>query len=195
LDRNDETIFWLNRFTGEAFPACRQTTERTGLQFSKLATRRTNPVNLEQRIELWREYENVAMHFNELLMRLRTQALGAVATIVAAAGLVFHQSTSTASEPWPIIAAVSVLLLFAWGSLWMIDVCYYSKLLRGAVNAIMELESGSEGNIFLSLKIETLVTGTVEARDRINWQVRYFYLPVALFLLGVTVTSVFYLLR
>lgn len=31
--------------------------------------------------ELWKSYEDVAMHFNDLLIRLRTQALAALATI------------------------------------------------------------------------------------------------------------------
>ncbi|WP_045057133.1 hypothetical protein [Aliterella atlantica] len=31
--------------------------------------------------QVWREYENIAMHFNELLIKLRVQALGAIAII------------------------------------------------------------------------------------------------------------------
>jgi hypothetical protein len=58
-------------------------------------------MDLNQRIELWDKYEKIAMHFNELLIKLRTQALGAVATIVTAAGfLVSRQSASIADEPW-----------------------------------------------------------------------------------------------
>jgi hypothetical protein len=147
-------------------------------------------VELEQRIKLWKEYENVAMHFNELLIRLRTQALGAVATIVTAAGLVIHQSGPATGEPWLAIGTISLLLLFAWASLWMIDVCYYSKLLRGAVNALIKIEKGSEDNIYLSLNIEELVTGNAVVSDRINWQVRFFYVPVALFLFCVTAVGI-----
>jgi hypothetical protein len=149
-------------------------------------------MELEQRMKLWKEYEGVAMHFNELLIRLRTQALGAVATIVTAAGLVLHQSGSTTTgEQWPAICAVSVLLLLVWGSLWMIDVSYYSKLLRGAVNALVEIENGSEEMINLSCHIEKLVTGKAGVSDRINWQVRFFYLPVFLFLFSVTALSIY----
>jgi hypothetical protein len=43
-------------------------------------------MDFKERMELWGKYEDIAMHFNELLIRLRTQALGAVATIVTAAG-------------------------------------------------------------------------------------------------------------
>jgi hypothetical protein len=31
--------------------------------------------------EVWTKYEDIAMHFNDLLIRLRTQALGAIAAL------------------------------------------------------------------------------------------------------------------
>jgi TRAP-type uncharacterized transport system fused permease subunit len=82
----------------------------------------------EQLVSIWDKYENVAMHFNGLLIHLRTQALGAVATVVTAAGFLFTRSPN---EPWWAVFAVSLLLLLAWCTLWMIDVCYYSRLLLG----------------------------------------------------------------
>lgn len=33
--------------------------------------------------EVWTKYEDIAMHFNDLLIKLRTQALGGVAAISA----------------------------------------------------------------------------------------------------------------
>jgi hypothetical protein len=68
-------------------------------------------VEPEQRIKLWDKYEQIAMHFNELLIRLRTQALGAVATIVTAAGFLVSRESV---EPWWAVSVVSVLLLIAW---------------------------------------------------------------------------------
>lgn len=35
---------------------------------------------------VWKEYEGIAMHFNELIIRLRTHALGGVAAISAIIG-------------------------------------------------------------------------------------------------------------
>src|SRR5258708_7784686 len=98
------------------------------------------------------------MHFNDLLIRLRTQALGGVATIVTAASfLTSRQSTSSPSEPWGEVAAVSILLLFAWATIWMIDVCYYSRLLRGAVVALLEIEKLTKGRINFSHTVEQVV--------------------------------------
>src|ERR1700726_4191555 len=114
-------------------------------------------MDFKERMELWDKYEDIAMHFNELLIRLRTQALGAVATIVTAAGfLVGRGSASVTDEPWWAVSAVSLLLLIAWCTLWMIDLFYYCKLLRGAVNSLLKLERESEGMIDLSTNIERL---------------------------------------
>jgi hypothetical protein len=53
---------------------------------------------------LWDRYENVAMHFNDLIIRLRTQALGALAGVVAISGLAvnFAQKAESRSQ-WVIL--------------------------------------------------------------------------------------------
>jgi hypothetical protein len=149
-------------------------------------------MDLNQRIELWDKYEKIAMHFNELLIKLRTQALGAVATIVTAAGfLVSRQSASIADEPWWAVSAVSSLVLIAWCTLWMIDLFYYCKLLRGAVNSLLRLERESGGTIDLSTNIERLFRPPDEHETRLNWPLWAFYGPIAAFLLVVTVFSIY----
>jgi hypothetical protein len=142
-------------------------------------------VDLKQRVEVWRHYEDVAMHFNELLLRLRTQALGAVSVIITGAGLfVGHQVTAQGDEggslvSWPVAAAVSVLLVVAWVTLWIIDVCYYSRLLRGAVNALLEIEKESEGQLQLSTRIEGMFGTPSANRTNLNWPVKFFYIPIS----------------
>jgi hypothetical protein len=37
--------------------------------------------------EVWKKYEEITMHFNDLLMRLRTQALAAVAALATIVGI------------------------------------------------------------------------------------------------------------
>jgi hypothetical protein len=148
-------------------------------------------MELRERIELWDKYEQIAMHFNELLIRLRTQALGAVATIVTAAGfLVSRQSASVSDEPWWAVSAVSLLVLIAWCTLWMIDLFYYCKLLRGAVNSLLRIERESGGLIDLSTNIERLFRPPDENETRLNWPLWAFYGPIAAFLLAVTAFSI-----
>jgi hypothetical protein len=54
------------------------------------------------------------------------------------------------------VSAVSSLVLIAWCTLWMIDLFYYCKSLRGAVNSLLRLERESGGTIDLSTNIERL---------------------------------------
>jgi hypothetical protein len=143
-------------------------------------------VESEQLISIWDKYENIAMHFNGLLIHLRTQALGAVATVVTAAGFLFTRSPN---EPWWAVFAVSLLLLLAWCTLWMIDVCYYSRLLLGAVNALIKIEKQSGGELELSTQVQKLFGVPREDSTRLNWQIYIFYVPVAAFLLSATGVS------
>lgn len=39
-------------------------------------------------VEVWKKYEDVAMHFNDLIMRWRLQAIGGLAGLVTLAGFV-----------------------------------------------------------------------------------------------------------
>src|SRR5688500_4996729 len=41
----------------------------------------------ERRIQLWTEYEKIAMHFNDLILRLRVQALSGITAILALSGI------------------------------------------------------------------------------------------------------------
>src|SRR5262245_11188735 len=50
----------------------------------------------QNHFELWSRYEDIAMHFNQLLITLRTQALGGVAAAVAIiVGLLAHRDSQS----------------------------------------------------------------------------------------------------
>lgn len=120
-------------------------------------------------LELWQKYEEIAMHFNDLLIKLRTQALGAVAAISTLVGI-FGRSGSDNRESWEISAAVFFFLCLFWLAIWIIDFCYYNRLLLGAVDAILELERESKirlrlQHINISTKIERAVAGECLAVD------------------------------
>lgn len=142
-------------------------------------------------IQLWAKYEDVAMHFNDLLMRLRTQALGAVAAIVAVASFVFEGGFGEERGlPWFSICVGSILLLCAWLMVFMLDAFYYSRLLTGAVDALLEIEKTSAGAIVLSTRIDGRFRKWSRSRKRgdpkgaINLAAfLLFYLPVGLALL------------
>jgi hypothetical protein len=137
-------------------------------------------------LDQWHKYEGIAMHFNDLLMRFRTQALGVLATVSALAGLIGKDS-ATAEADLPVF--FSVLLIF-WVAAWQLDQRYYSRLLEGAVNELEAFESASGGEgqqprIRLSSAIENVVGG----RDKSRCVVATFYIVIAfglLVLIGAT---------
>src|SRR6266849_2048762 len=128
-------------------------------------------------IDLWDKYEKIAMHFNDLLIRLRTQALGAAAAISALIGV--FGKTDSGLYSWHISAAVFFFLCVFWVAIWVIDFRYYHLLLVGAVDAIVDLEATSKTmthvtHIDISTRIEQAVSGelripkTPAERDRQN---------------------------
>lgn len=112
------------------------------------------------RFAVWQEYEKIAMHFNDLLMRLRTQSLGGVAAIAAFAGVIVHGDVP-ANLRWPVLAGAFALLLVFWVAVWVLDFKYYNRLLLGAVSALVDLEKKGTTErvdaLTMSTKIESAV--------------------------------------
>lgn len=118
--------------------------------------------------DLWEKYEQVAMHFNDLLIRLRIQALAGVAAISVVVGLFGKDANNGVS--WELATVVFGLLIVLWIAIWVMDMLYYNRLLMGAVTAILDLEAISGDNlrtrkIDLSTKIEQAVVGKLAKRD------------------------------
>jgi hypothetical protein len=108
------------------------------------------------------------MHFNDLLMKLRTQALAGVAALSALVGI-FGQTDKQATN-WKMAAIVFGFLICFWVAIWIIDFLYYNRLLLGAVRAILDLEENSKTqttikHIDVSTKIELAVAGELGVSD------------------------------
>ena len=111
--------------------------------------------------DLWAKYEDVAMHFNDLLIRLRTQALAGVAAVSTLVGIFTRTdpaSTASVHISWQIASDVFALLITFWVAIWIIDRCYYSRLLIGAVSALRAIERESrEANPSLAIDLSTQI--------------------------------------
>src|SRR5215831_9069321 len=81
---------------------------------------KTNLLNL---FLVWKEYEGVAMHFNDLLIRLRTQALGGVAALAALAGVMVRGDLVPMLR-WGVLACAFLLLILFWVAVWILDMRY-----------------------------------------------------------------------
>jgi len=68
------------------------------------------------RMTLWKEYENVAMHFNDLIIRLRSQSLGAVAAFATLAGVITKNDTGPQLR-WGLLTGAFGLLAVFWSRL------------------------------------------------------------------------------
>jgi hypothetical protein len=89
--------------------------------------------------KLWCKYEEITMHFNDLILKLRFQALAGVAGLSALVG-VFGRDVDDPTVRSAVISGVFVLLALFWIAIWALDHFYYDKLLTGAVHAVLKLE-------------------------------------------------------
>lgn len=134
--------------------------------------------------DVWKKYEDIAMHFNDLLIRLRTQALAGVAAIVALVG--FVAKIHDVKLSWEMAIAGFFILALFWIAIWIMDFQYYNRLLAGAVIALLEVEKLSKTqthirHINLSTTIEDAVVGalpTAQPNSKIMQGPRRFYILV-----------------
>ncbi len=113
--------------------------------------------------DAWNKYEDIAMHFNDLLIKLRTQALGGIAAITSIMAII---SKDSSGFNWGLMMGVFFFLIIFWIAVWLLDSKYYNPLLVGAVDAILEIEklSKTESTITelnLSHKIKDAVSGKI----------------------------------
>lgn len=122
--------------------------------------------------QLWAKYEDIAMHFNDLIIRLRTQALGGVAALSALVGI-FAKGESAPTSSWDLAAAVFIALCLFWVAIWILDFSYYNKFRTGSVYALLELEKASKnGKSFTEINLSTRVEDAVAKRLNFNLSCR-----------------------
>ena len=128
----------------------------------------------ESSFMLWSKYEEITMHFNELIIKLRVQALGGVTITGTIATAIFKGDNNTG-----ILKFLLPMYFFGWLAIYFLDIHYYDHLLTGAVNELLALEEKSD-NIKLSTTIKNEVEkGNFEGR-------RWFYGTVSIALLMAT---------
>jgi hypothetical protein len=109
---------------------------------------------------LWVKYEEVAMHFNDLLIRLRTQSLAGIAALAALVGIFSREGIADIHLDWIVAEAIFAAMIAFWIAIWCLDLLYYNRLLSGAVRAVTALERQTKpdaefsGEIDLSTLIE-----------------------------------------
>lgn len=105
----------------------------------------------------WWHYEELAMHFNGLIMQFRIQVLGGAGAIGALGSYVVNKADEVTGERNRLRAIVATGLWILILGAAMLDLFYYRQLLQGAVNAIITFEK-EHPEIQISTEIEH-VTG------------------------------------
>ena len=99
----------------------------------------------EYYFKVWKSYEDVAMHFNQLIIKLRIQSIGGIAALATILGIVLKSSYDKSETFNYGLAMLAIIcLIIFWIAIWTLDMRYYNRLLEGSVNAILELEKDKE---------------------------------------------------
>ncbi|AFY75998.1 MAG: hypothetical protein IGR93_17685 [Hydrococcus sp. C42_A2020_068] len=94
--------------------------------------------NFEKIFKIWEKYEDIATHFNELLIKLRIQALGGIAIIGTLATTTLLKESKVDLRQY--LLPLFFLLTVGWLALYFLDIYYYNCLLQGAVESIKTIE-------------------------------------------------------
>src|SRR5579875_44902 len=143
----------------------------------------------------WEKHEKIAMHFNELILKIRIQALGAVAAIVTIGGVLLKADTAAPGLPWGLLACVFGVLFLFWIAICLLDFLYYNRLLMGAVDCLLGIEKaiadGKPITLDMSHKIESAVLRKkpIHREKGSLWGPALFYLIVGLVLLIAAIYS------
>ena len=79
------------------------------------------------------------MHFNDLLIRTRLQAMGGLVGGVTIAGLAL-KDTSDLLTRYRGLLLLSLVFIAGWLAVAILDLGYYRRLLLGAVDELLRLE-------------------------------------------------------
>ena len=107
-----------------------------------------------QIIDLWFHYEQIAMHFNELIIQYRLQLMAGLGAIGALSGYLIGNKVDDVLMQLRLRAYVSTGLLFLFIAASYLDLFYYNELLRGAVKAILKLEAEHPDILYLSTYVK-----------------------------------------
>src|SRR2546426_4948083 len=130
-------------------------------------------------LHAWKTTEEVAMHFNDLIMNFRLKAIGGITAAAGVFGtiLLSKGDVATTAQNFRLFAAAAFLLVPVWFAVAWIDLAYYQKLLRGAVDEALRLEESTKGRIELSTRIEAAVNSSRLERDHRMSRRAFYVLP------------------
>ncbi|HLM82072.1 MAG TPA: hypothetical protein VK302_15815 [Terriglobales bacterium] len=107
-------------------------------------------------VTLWYHYEEIAMHFNSLIIQFRLQLIGGAGALGTFSAYLIGSKVTDEKERRYLRSLVASGLLTLIIVAALLDLFYYNRLLRGAVDALLDFER-SHPDIQMSTKIEARV--------------------------------------
>lgn len=128
------------------------------------------PKNLDLIMEEWKTVIQTQMHFNDMLMKMRTAAISVVVAIYAVAGALVGQFPNSFLVICGKQVHISILIIgfgiTLWIGIFLIDYKYYYKMLLGAVERGYEFdEAFSNVKVYKDLSMFGLSS---KIRDKIG---------------------------
>lgn len=129
-------------------------------------------------LALWMKTEDIAMHFNQLIMSYRLKAVGGLTIAAGLLGTVLlNDGASPTAFHAKAFSLAMLFLLFVWVGIALIDFLYYQELLSGAALEAARLEQLSGGAISLSSSINHAVHGKCPGlKKAFRWS--FYWLPI-----------------
>ncbi len=150
-------------------------------------------------LEEWQTVVETQIHFNEMIMRARTTGVSVVMAVYGAAALAygqypyrFYNAFGTEFHVSTAIIFFGLLLLI---SIFLIDYCYYYRLLIGAVERGEEIDKAYRDRIIDGTKLFGLTTAISNrvSRNRARICLFFFYgTPLFVGIVSLTYLSCFY---
>ncbi len=105
-------------------------------------------------INLWWHYEEIAMHFNELIIQYRLQVMAGAGVIGTVSSYIVAEKIKNPADKHKVRAIISLMLLTLIISAAFLDLAYYNELLRGSVKALIRFEN-SYDFLYMSSEISS----------------------------------------
>jgi hypothetical protein len=139
----------------------------------------------ESIVNLWWHYEEIAMHFNELIMQYRLQLMGGAGAIGAISSYFIGSHVQKPERRHTIRAYVATVMIMLLIAASLLDLLYYNELLQGAVDALKKFEM-EHPEIYMSTLIEHRFKDPISGETSRGTEIIYYVygiiiIPLALF--------------
>jgi hypothetical protein len=124
-------------------------------------------------LEEWKLVIQTQMHFNDIVLRFRTMALTAFVTLIAA--IIALSKIATLNRATVILLMCMPLIL--WTAAGALDLCYYHRLLLGAVTQAEKYDNSEIARKYCLFGMTTCISSSIHVPTSNYLVLSYYILP------------------